>query len=125
RFIVSRKAEGRIQGGQMGSELPVTDKLLQSIISNFIKLHNVRIDQNDPLVQQSHLREWTSFKTITDVTRYFVAEFIPKVIRLTDIAMTPQLLRALKWLERNLPRVDEPPLIVHLDFCFNNLIING
>ena len=37
---------------------------------------------------------------------------------------TPPVLRGLKWLQQNVPEVDEPAPIVHIDFCFNNLIFD-
>jgi aminoglycoside phosphotransferase (APT) family kinase protein len=125
RFIVSRKAVGKTQGGNLGSETPVSDQLLRSIMATLIKLHSVRLDPDDPLVKKSHLREWISVPTVAETTRYCVNEFIPQLARKTDIAMTPQLLRGLKWLQRNVPQIDEPAAILHIDFAFNNLIIDN
>lgn len=125
RFIVSRKAVGKPQGGNFGSDAPVSDKLLRSIMATLVKLHGIRLDPDDSLVTRSHLREWMSTRTIAEATRYCVNEFVPQLVRKTDIAMTPQLLRGLKWLQRNVPQVDEPAAILHVDFGFSNLIIDN
>lgn len=124
RFLVSRKAIGKTQGGNLGSEEPVSPKLIGSILDNLVMLQGIRLEEPDPLVQQSHLREWMHCKTVDDAMHYCVDEFLPRLVRKTDIAMTPQLARGLKWLQRNVPDCDEPAAIVHIDFAFNNLIID-
>ena len=124
RFIVSRKAIGKTQGGNMGSDEPVSAALIDCMLTTMIKLHGIRLEAQDPLVQKSHLGEWMHCKTVTDAQRFCVTELFPRLARKTGIAMTPQLLRGLKWLQRNVPEVDEPAAIVHIDFAFNNLIID-
>lgn len=124
RFIVSRKAVGKTQGGNMGSDEPVSAKLIDSMLEVMVKLQGVRLDASDPRVQKSHLREWLPCTTVTEAQRYCVTEFIPRLAKKLGIPMTPQLLRGLKWLQRNVPVVDEPAAVVHIDFAFNNLIID-
>jgi aminoglycoside phosphotransferase (APT) family kinase protein len=64
-------------------------------------------------------------KTIHEAARYLAAESIPKLARLGNIKLTPQLLRGMRWLENNAPVSDEPPVVVHVDYAFNNLIFDG
>ena len=126
RFIVSRKAVGGSYGGNFGSDKPLPPELLQNIMSTFIKMHNIKVDPADPLAQKSHLREWLPHVgSVKDATRHLVTEFMPRLIKLTDLKASPQLLRGLKWLEKNIPDIDEAPTVVHIDFAFNNLIIDG
>lgn len=127
RFLVSKRAEGKTYGGNLGSNEALSPELLHSILSNFIKLHNVKLSPADPLAQRSHLKEWLPFSaSLRDTTRHYVTEFLPRVMRLTDIPASPQLMRGLKWLEQNIPDTgDETPVVVHIDFALNNLIIDN
>lgn len=125
RFIVSRKAEGGPIGDNFGSYQPLTPGQVESYLSNYFKLHSIQPDATDPLVQRSHLGLWLPYKTIRDVTRFFAAEYLPTLIRRAGIKTTPEMLRALRWLERNAPDSDEPPVIIHVDYAFNNMIFDG
>ena len=123
RFIVSRKAQGRTYGGNFGSEEPLPPALVENLMANFIRLHNVRIDFSDPLVQESHLQEWQHCRTVSEATLYLVTEFLQRSIRRNDVSFSPQLQRGLNWLKDNIPDCDETPAVVHIDYAFNNLII--
>jgi aminoglycoside phosphotransferase (APT) family kinase protein len=124
-FIVSRKATGKTYGGNFGSEQALSTELLDMMLDTFIQMHKIKLDPSDPLTQKSHLREWLPCKTVTEALHYSVTVFLPRLISLTDIPVSPQLTRGLNWLEKNIPDVPEAPNIVHLDFSFNNLIIDG
>ena len=122
RFLVSRQAAGKTVGGNFGSVQRLSDTQLASMMETLFALHQVPVDGSDPLAQASHLQEWLPHKTITDCNRYLVEQFIPSIIAATGIAPSPQIQRGLNWLQRHVPQVDEPPVIVHLDYAFNNLI---
>ncbi|MET0657638.1 MAG: phosphotransferase family protein [Steroidobacteraceae bacterium] len=125
RFIVSRRAEGKTYGGNLGSDEQISKPLLQSIFAALVHMHGVRIDPNDPAAQRSHLNEWLGMKTVEEVMSYAVTEHMPRLLRLGGLPMTPSLLRAFQWMERNVPDCQEPPVVVHLDFALNNLILDG
>jgi aminoglycoside phosphotransferase (APT) family kinase protein len=124
RFIVSRKARGRTVGGSLGSSQAPSEQLLESIMSTLFQMHRITLDPADPLLQKSHMAEWMPHKTIRDVARYNVEEFLPKMIRHAGIKMSPQLMRALRWLQKNVPDVDERPVIVHIDYAYNNILVD-
>lgn len=129
RFMVSRRAAGQTYGNHFGSAGELGNDsigpIVDSLISALVMLHRVPIDDADPDVQRSHLKDWLPYRTVTEATRYCVTEYLPKLIRLTDVPLTPQLQRALQWLARNVPEVDEPAVITHLDYGFNNIIFDG
>lgn len=125
RFIVSRKAEGSVIGGNFGPYQPLTPGQAESFLANYFKLHGIRLDPDDPLVRQSHLNVWMLHKTIREVAKFYAAEYLPTMIRRAGIKTTPEMLRALRWLERNAPDCDEPPVIIHFDYAFNNMIFDG
>ena len=125
RFLVSRRAEGKTYGGNLGSDESLSDSMLQSILATLVQMHAVRIDPNDPAAQRSHLEEWLGMSTVSEVLSYMAREYLPRLARRGGVPLTPQVLRAFKWLERNVPQCSEPPVVVHLDFALNNLILDG
>ncbi len=127
RFIVSRKADGKTYGGNLGSNEAPSPELVRSMVSTFIHMHSIKIDSSNPLAQKSHLKEWLPCRDSLQATIHYTAnEFLPRLMRLTDIPVSPQLVRGIKWLQDNIPDTgDEAPVIVHIDFALNNLIING
>ena len=124
-FLVSRKAEGKPIGGNFGPYEPLTPGQLESYMSNFFKLHSIRLDPADPAVQKSHLKVWSRFRTTTEADHFFVTETLPQLISHGQVRTTPQIARAMKWLEKNVPVNDEPPVIIHIDYAFNNMIFDG
>ena len=129
RFMVSRRALGKTYGTHFGSEETMSkeksEAVVDAMIAELVALHNIKIDPNDADVQNSHLNSWLQYKTVTEATRYNVTDYLPRLVRLTDVPMTPLMQRAFNWLANNVPQVDEPPVITHRDFGFNNIIFNG
>jgi aminoglycoside phosphotransferase (APT) family kinase protein len=124
-FVVMEVAQGSNYGWTMGQKLPASDELLQSIIDALCALHTAAIRPDDPRIARSHLAEWTPFTSVRENSRYYVTEYMPKLIRQTGIVPTPELVRALNWLKDNVPDVSDPPVLVHLDFGLNNILIDG
>jgi aminoglycoside phosphotransferase (APT) family kinase protein len=124
RFIVSRKSQGRSYGGNLGSNEVLNREQIESIVAGLVKMHSIRLDAKDPLAQKSHFREWLPFKTITDSIHYQVTDFTDNMIRQAAVMVTPQMMRGMKWLRANIPEVDEPPVIVHIDYALNNLLLD-
>jgi aminoglycoside phosphotransferase (APT) family kinase protein len=128
RFVVTTKSEGKNFYSGLAS-LGGTEKPSQEIVDSFMQvlyqMHGLKPDPADPLVQKSHLNEWMPHKTIRDAARYNAAVYVPKLISRAGIKMTPQLLRALRWLEANAPDTDELPVVVHVDYAFNNILFHN
>jgi aminoglycoside phosphotransferase (APT) family kinase protein len=125
RFIVFRKVEGRNVGGNLASNEPLSDALLDDLLNVMIRLHSIEPDWDDALVQQSHLPEWREFKTLTECTRYYVTDYFRNLIRENEIVVTPDIERAMQWLVNNVPENDDSPSVIHIDFALNNLLVEG
>ena len=125
RFMVSRRAQGKTYGTHFGSDEKISEAVVDAMIAELVALHNIKFDVNDADVQASHLKDWLKYQTITESTRYNVTEYLPRLVRETDVPMTPLMQRAFNWLANNIPEVNEPPVITHRDFGFNNIIFNG
>ncbi len=129
RFMVSRRASGKTYGTHFGSGEEMSkeksEAVVNSMIAALVALHNIKVDPNDADVKASHLNGWLQYRTVTETIRYNVTEYLPRLLRETDVPMTPQLQRAFNWLANNVPEVDEPPVVTHRDFGFNNIMFDG
>jgi len=124
RFIVSRKARGRVYGGALGSDEMLPAAAVRSVMDAFVHMHNIKIARGDALAGKSHLEEWLPYAdSLRTTTEFYVREWLPRLIRRTGIPASPQLERALQWLRQHIPDSDETPVVLHGDFSFNNLII--
>lgn len=122
RFIISRKGDGKNYGGNISTE-PLSEALLKDYLDVLARLHAIKPDPEDPLVKDSHLWEWLNFKTLKENTQFYVSTYLRRQAELAGVQLTPQLELAINWLEKNIPDSDEPPVIVHLDYALNNLLI--
>ena len=123
RFIVSRMAHGHNPGGNLGGEGALSEALIDDFFGVMVRLNSVDVDVSDPLVQASHLSDWMAFETIADCLRFYVTDYMQRLIIDSEIDPTPDIERAMDWLARNVPECDEQPSIVHMDFNWNNLLV--
>jgi aminoglycoside phosphotransferase (APT) family kinase protein len=124
-FLIMEVAQGENYGWTMGRQIPPSQALVQSIIDALCAMHKVRTPAGHAGIAASHLAEWTPFGTIRDNARHYVTEYMPRLIRESGIVPSPELTRALRWLAANVPEVEDPPVLVHLDFGLNNILIEG
>ena len=128
RFAITTKLPGKnIVGGlaSLGIGARPPQEVIDSFFDVMVQMHGLKIDPNDPLVQKSHLNEWMPHKTIREAALYNATVFVPKLIRLSKIRVTPQLARAVRWLEQNVPDCDDPAVVVHVDYAFNNILFEN
>jgi aminoglycoside phosphotransferase (APT) family kinase protein len=125
RFIVSEKASGSIRGSNHAADESVTDSLVESMFSSMLQMHRLEIDCTDPSAIASHMQEWLPHKTISEATRYYVEVFIPNEIERTGLRVTPDLARAIRWAQRNVPECNDKPVVLHMDYSFNNILFDG
>jgi aminoglycoside phosphotransferase (APT) family kinase protein len=124
-FAIIEKAEGLNYGWTMGRKLEPTEALVDSIIDALCAMHAVPIRHEDPRIAQSHLAQWHGCESVRDATRRYVSAYMDGLIRQTGIEPSPELVRAMRWLQANVPDVAAPPVLVHHDFGLNNLLIEG
>ena len=109
----------------LGGEQKPPPALIDSLLQELFRLHTITPDADDPLVRQSHLHEWMPHRTIREVDLYYAQVFLPQLIERAGVRMTPQLARGIRWLEANARDCIEPPVIVHVDYGFNNVLFVG
>jgi aminoglycoside phosphotransferase (APT) family kinase protein len=124
-FVVLEKAQGTNYGVTMGNSLTITEPLAHSILDALCAMHGAQATAGDSRIASSHLAEWAGFASVTEATRHYVGNYIPRLIRDTGLTTTPELTRALKWLKHNVPEVTDPPVLIHQDFELNNILIEG
>ena len=125
RFIVSRRVEGHNPGGNLGSEEPISDALVHDFFRVMARINLAEVDASDPLVKDSHLFEWLSFNTLTDCLHFYVTDFMRGLYQKAAIDPMPEIERAMVWLADNVPKCDEKPSIIHMDFNWNNLLVKN
>ncbi|MGE0284041.1 MAG: phosphotransferase [Rhizobiaceae bacterium] len=124
-FAIMEKAGGLNYGWTMGRKLEVTDAVVASIIDALCAMHTMPLRFDDPRLQKSHLAQWSQCRTVTEATRRYVSTYMQGLIDQTGIQPTPELVRAMQWLQANVPDVSDPPVLVHHDFGLNNMLIEG
>lgn len=124
-FAIMEKAEGENYGWTMGQKVQLTERLVQSIIDALCAMHNAPVLSGNPRIAQSHLAEWQGCRTVSEATRHYVTDYMARLIRQTGIVPSPELARAIAWLQSNIPDVSDPPVLVHHDFGLNNILIEA
>ena len=127
RFLITTKLPGKnFYSGlaSLGGDVKPPQELIDSFLGVLYQMHGLKIDPADPLVQKSHLNEWMPHKTIHEAAVYNAKVYVPKLISRSGIKVTPQLERAVRWLEGHAPESDDPAVVVHVDYAFNNVLFH-
>lgn len=124
RFLVSRKAAGRNFGTAISVDESISDSLLQDLMRNLARIHNLRVDPTDENVRRSHLATWSRHRTVTEATSALVTLWRENTDRLQ---LPPSASRSLlfKWLADNVPRSQDPPCLIHCDYGLHNVLIDN
>ena len=124
RFLVTKRIEGDVLGTPGGPTQPLSDEQLHSMIDWMLKMHAVKLDPQDPIVQKSHFNNWLGFKSTAEAERHFLSNAIDTAYEQKS-TLTPLLLRIQRWLLDNVPDEEVEPVIVHTDFCLNNMLFDA
>ena len=124
-FAIMEKAEGLNFGWTMGRKAELTPALVDSVLDAISNMHSVAIRHDDPRIQASHLAQWSQCRTVSEATSRYVSTYMQGLIRQTGIDPSPELVRAMRWLQANVPDVSDPPVLVHHDFGLNNMLLDG
>ncbi len=124
-FAIVEKAEGLNYGWTMGRKANLTPALVDSIVDATANMHSIAIRHDDPRIQASHLAQWSQCRTVREATSRYVSTYMEGLIRQTGIDPSPELVRAMRWLQANVPDVSDPPVLVHHDFGLNNMLLDG
>ena len=122
RFLISDKAQGRNFGSRVDVRETISPALLRELIGKLVAIHTLPVDADDADVAASHLSGWARHKTLTECVAAQIAFWRA---RSADFGLPPSpiLVRALDWLEANVPHDDAAPSLVHGDYGLHNLLI--
>jgi len=122
RFVVSRRASGRVYGTVASAAESLPDELLMSVVAELAKIHAVRLDPSSDAVERSHLANWLRFATVAEAVRRHV-EYWFELVEIGPSSPSPTIRRVLHWLRDNVPQCDDPPVFLHGDYGLHNLLL--
>lgn len=101
-------------GAKVANEFKILDRLVQ--------IHRTPIDPQSPEVQQSHLRNWVRYRSLTELAHANVAYWRDEIAKL-NLPPSLLLVRALEWLAGNVPECDDTPSLIHRDCGLHNILV--
>lgn len=123
RFVVSRRAKGAVFGTTVGASAQLDEVVLQDLARELVKIHNIAIDRNNPLVQTSHLADWAALPTLRETVLHKL-NYWEEILESSPHSPSPVIARCFKWLVANIPECDEDLSVVHGDYGLHNILID-
>jgi len=123
-FIVSRKASGQNLGSRINVREQLSDSLLHDFVRNLARIHQIPISPDDDNVRRSHLAHAPKFGSRTEA----IAELLRcwrEGIKSLRLPPSPLLVRALSWLEDNIPEDTGKPVLLHGDYGLHNILVEN
>ena len=120
-FIVTRKVEGQVQGDVLGTAGAIPEALVDELARHVARLHQLPpLTELGGEVASLDASLWN--ETITTCGRKYIENFYD-FFRNTPSIPQPALCAMFGWLINNVPRCDEPPVLVHGDIGFHNFLV--
>lgn len=125
-FCISRRASGHILGSAHtnAEAAEVTTDVKTGVIRTLLKIHGLPIDGNSKLVKDTFLSSWHECRTMK-ATGVATANFWYEEGLRHNVAMTPRLQRIYDWLIANASESRCHPVLIHGDYGFHNLLMEG
>lgn len=122
KFMVSRRAPGRVLGTYAGAAEPVGEGKLKDAISLIVRLQKVPVEGD--LVEQSYMKRWLGYGSIADSTRA-VVEYWREVGRIGRAPASAIMEQATAWMLANVPAEQGRAVLNHGDYGFHNILFDG
>jgi aminoglycoside phosphotransferase (APT) family kinase protein len=122
KFMVSRRAPGRVLGTYSGAAEPVGEGKLKDAIALIVRLQQVPVEGD--LVNRSYMKRWLGYGSIVDSTRA-VVEYWREVGRIGRAPASAIMEQATSWMLANVPQEDGRAVLNHGDFGFHNILFDG
>ncbi|MCY4426760.1 MAG: phosphotransferase family protein [Halieaceae bacterium] len=123
-FFVSRRAKGEILGTAAGATAPLTDAIVEDLISVLAKLHNINLADHQKVVDNTILDKWYSLGSMQENTREWIKYWRTQAEECGAVN-SPLIERGLRWLEDNIEECMEKPVLVHGDYGLHNILIEN
>lgn len=123
RFLVSRKAEGKIYGSVMAGKLQLSRNDIRTLVAGLAKIHNTQLEPDSQHIASCHLGKWIKFGTLKEFTPAYIA-YWQGIAEKNDLGASPVLARGFNWLYNNIPDSNDKPCLVHGDYGLHNILLN-
>ena len=124
KFMVSRRAPGRVLGTYTGAAEPVSQDKLKDAIALIVQMQKVPVESSSPLIQQSYMSRWLGYSTLAEGTRA-VVEYWRDMGHACRAPASAILERATAWMLAHVPAEDGRAVLNHGDFGFHNILFDG
>ena len=124
RFVLARKSKGSVKGSVKGSDQKIPESALKDVIALMARIANTPVPRDNPLIQASHLKRWVAHKTLPENTRDFMGYWRQVGID-GNAPPSPLVTRGYNWLFDNVPEEMAPPVFIHGDVGFHNILFDG
>lgn len=122
RFLVSKSMEGEVYGSVNQGSVALSMDTIRDVVEGLVSILRTRLDPCNEFLQQSHLKKWLQYSTMSEFTREFVKYWHRMSIK-NNIGASPIFTRGINWLLNNVPECDDPPMLVHGDYSLHNILI--
>ncbi|WP_340318090.1 phosphotransferase family protein [Rhizorhabdus argentea] len=123
QFLVTRKVEGGNFGTVVEAQR-LNSSQMQALATQLAKIHRLSLDETHPDLQRSHIDMGLAGGSMTEGVSNYLERWI-RLWRSTGLENSPTVEATLNWLRANIPRVEEPPALVHGDYGLHNIMMQG
>ena len=124
RFLLSRKAAGTSFGTATGASSTLHPDAVKNLAEVMAKIHRIPMHRGDDWIEKSHFGKWLDHGSCRQNTLARIAEW-RKQAKDAGVFPSPQVARATKWLEANVPDYEGPPVFLHGDYGPHNILLDG
>ncbi|WP_340266083.1 phosphotransferase family protein [Sphingobium mellinum] len=121
QFLVTRKVEGKNFGTVVHAQR-LSASQLRTLAIHLAKIHALPLDATDPDLRQSHIDTRLVGVTASEAVDNYLGRWI-RLWRSTGLENSPSIEATAHWLRANLPRTNEPPVLIHGDYALHNIMM--
>ena len=122
-FLVSERAPGRNLGTATGATEEISESMLRSLVEQLLRIHQIDLETHANAIEGTALERWQA-ATVTESIEKDIA-YWRSVIERSTKNISPLFERGLRWLEDNIPRCEDRPVLLHADAGLHNVLIDG
>lgn len=123
QFLVTRKVEGGNFGTVVEAQR-LNSSQMQALATQLATIHSLSLNEAHPDLQRSHIDMGLAGGSMTEGVSNYLERWI-RLWRSTGLENSPTVEATLSWLRANIPKVEDPPVLVHGDYGLHNIMMQG